>query len=86
MKIYTTISGDTFDKIALSVYDNEYLFPQLLQANPRYRHILIFSSGIELIIPDIEVDVYYDVPTWLEDDDLISLPEEKIELASEEDS
>lgn len=68
MKTYTTISGDTFDKIALEQLGSEYLFPLLLSENPKYRNVLIFSGGIILNIPDFSnSSVYSDAPEWLLD-------------------
>ncbi|MEN8702435.1 hypothetical protein [Bacillus infantis] len=66
MKTYTTVLGDTFDKIALEELGSEYLFPLLLKANPHHRNILVFSAGIMLNIPEIETDDYPNLPEWME--------------------
>lgn len=88
MKSYTTISGDTWDKMALELLGSEYLFPLLLQANPSHRHVLVFSAGTVLNIPDVEAEYYSDVPEWLVEDEteVISNEEETVEVASEADS
>lgn len=89
MSTYVTISGDTWDKIALEQMGSEYLFPLLLTANPQYRLVLLFTSGIEITIPEFELeDVYeYQRPAWLEEDlDDETEEEETLAFASEEDS
>ncbi len=80
MKTYTTIAGDTFDKISLEQLGSEYLFPLLLQANQQYRHVLIFSSGIVLNIPEVDFDDHVEVPEWLtiDEDDYIAEEEENV--------
>ncbi|MFP7470004.1 hypothetical protein SFC55_03265 [Niallia taxi] len=67
---------------------SEYLFPLLLQANPNYRKILIFTSGIEITIPFVEVEnEYIQTPSWLDEDvEENEEAEEEIAVASEEDS
>jgi len=80
MSTYITVSGDTFDKIALDQLGSEYSFPLLLEANQQYRDVLIFSSGIEITIPEVELeDEYEERPEWLEED-----LEEEDETAEEE--
>jgi hypothetical protein len=65
MKTYTTVLGDTFDKIAFEEMGSEYLFPLLLKANPNHRNTLVFSAGVELNIPVIEIDEYPNLPEWM---------------------
>ena len=66
MKEYTTVSGDTFDKIALQELGSEYLFPLLLKENPKYRDTVIFSAGVVLSIPEITASLTnHNVPNWL---------------------
>jgi hypothetical protein len=88
MRTYTTISGDTWDKIAMELLGSEYLFPLLLKANPSHRHVLVFSAGTVLNVPDIEADYYSDVPTWLTEEETEEFlnEEETAEVASEADS
>lgn len=78
MKTYTTVSGDTWDKIALEQLGSEYLFPLLLEANQQYRDVLIFSSGVTLTIPEVELEEYEEIPEWL------SVEPEEGELEEEE--
>lgn len=80
MKIYTTVSGDTFDKIAFHLLGSEYLFPLILAENQQYRNVLMFSSGIELKIPEIELEEYENIPPWMEEsleDDAANYEEEE---------
>lgn len=67
METYTTVSGDTFDKIAFDKLGSEYLFPLLLKENYKYRDVLIFESGIILNIPEVELDEYEGIPEWMSD-------------------
>jgi phage tail protein X len=67
--IYTTKYGDTWDKIAYEQYGSEYMLPVLLSANQAYRLIVIFDQGIELSIPDIDIEEDIDdAPPWLTED------------------
>lgn len=69
MKTYVTLSGDTFDRIALRELGSEYLFPEIVASNPQHRLTLIFSAGISLQIPEPPQEmVYTDEPEWLEGD------------------
>ena len=54
MRTYTTKQGDTWDIIAKSQLGSEFQMHQLIELNFKYRDILIFSSGIELNIPDVK--------------------------------
>lgn len=48
---YTTRQGDTFDELALQVYDSEKKAHLIIEANPDYSDVLIFDAGIVLTIP-----------------------------------
>lgn len=64
-RIYTTVDGDTFDALALEFYDEEKLASAIIQANPDYCDTLIFSAGVELIIPEqIAVAMPETLPPW----------------------
>lgn len=66
METYTTVSGDTFDRIALKLLGSEYLLPILLRANPKHRLTLIFSSGVVLNIPEPpREEIFAGEPDWL---------------------
>ena len=51
---YTTIDGDTFDIIALDMYNNEFLAGRIALANPTYAGVIIFDAGVVLDIPIID--------------------------------
>lgn len=65
---YTTMLGDEWDGIAHKVYDDrqrgEMLVHLLLEANPQHRETVVFSSGIELIIPEAPVGTISTLPPW----------------------
>lgn len=54
MRSYVTKQGDTWDIIAKAQLGSEFQMHQLIELNFKYRDILIFSSGIELNIPDVK--------------------------------
>lgn len=55
MNTYTTISGDTWDLIAFKVYGNELNAKELIEANPDYINVVVFSAGIVLKVPEISI-------------------------------
>ncbi|WP_201740692.1 LysM domain-containing protein [Exiguobacterium sp. SH5S4] len=66
MQTYTTVSGDTFDRIALKLLGSEYLLPVLLRANPKHRLTLVFTSGVVLDIPEPpREEIFAGEPDWL---------------------
>lgn len=69
MDSYITVQGETWDLIAFKIWGSEYLFPLLLEVNSQYRHIVIFSGGIELKVPEIDTSLYVERPSWLEEDE-----------------
>lgn len=48
------VAGDTFDLLALLAYYNEKMAHVLIQANPEYQDVLIFSGGELLRVPMVE--------------------------------
>lgn len=71
MTNYVTKQGDTWDKVAYETLGSEYLLPLLLEANYRYRNVVIFSGDVTLTIPDIDTSEVTERPDWLgEDEDL----------------
>lgn len=75
MNKYTTIQGDTWDLIAYKLWQSEYLFPLLMEANPKHIDTVIFPGGVVLNVPDFdEIEEPDDIeiterPPWLEEDD-----------------
>ncbi|GLI57364.1 hypothetical protein PM10SUCC1_28780 [Propionigenium maris DSM 9537] len=51
--IYTTLQGDMWDGISHKVYGSDRYSMELIKANIRYANVVKFSSGIDLICPDI---------------------------------
>ncbi|MED0687594.1 tail protein X [Anoxybacillus ayderensis] len=68
-RTYITVQGDTWDKIAYETLGSEYSLPFLLEANKKYRHIVIFPSGLKINIPDITTSIMTKRPAWLGEDD-----------------
>ena len=67
MRIYRTQQGDTFDLIALRMYPNlgaEKLTDILIEANPGHVQTVIFSGGVELNIPDVDIPAVTSLPAW----------------------
>jgi phage tail protein X len=63
--MYTTIQGDTWDIISKKFYNTENLVNVLLRANPAYISTVIFSSGVDLIIPEIDIEEELNnLPPW----------------------
>ena len=48
---YTTRLGDTFDELALQVYNNEKMASEIITANPDYADVIIFDEEVTLRIP-----------------------------------
>ena len=63
-KQYRTKAGDTFDKIAYELYGNEYVASYIITANPQYADTIIFSEGVFLDLPILEVIESSTLPTW----------------------
>ena len=55
MRKITTIQGDTWDIIAYRELGEERFMSALLEANPDISDTVIFSAGIEVNIPEIEI-------------------------------
>lgn len=65
---YITLSGDTWDKIALEVFSDELKADQLMKdpANITLLDYQVFPSGVTVHIPSIsDADEYEsDLPDW----------------------
>lgn len=64
MRTYTTIQGDMWDGIAKKIYGTENGINVLLEANLKYRDIIIFSGGILLNIPEYTALMINNLPPW----------------------
>lgn len=52
MRKYYTVSGDTWDQIALDFYGEERTLGTLIAANPQHSDVVVFDAGVELLIPE----------------------------------
>lgn len=65
MSKHITVSGDTFDALALKYYNEEKMASAIIQANPDYCDTLIFDAGVSLSIPDMsDVALPETLPPW----------------------
>jgi phage tail protein X len=67
-KVYTTVSGQTWDQIAYEVYGNEYYCDRIMDANRELLDYFVFPAGVVMQIPDLEViaeeNVSDNYPEW----------------------
>lgn len=63
-KEYVTIQGDMWDGIAKKTLGSEYLMSELIDANPKYREIVVFPANVRLTIPDVETQTPLNLPPW----------------------
>ena len=61
-QVYTCSAGETWDSVALVVYEEEKYACELLNANPALCRIPVFTGGETLELPVVEVseDEYED--------------------------
>lgn len=64
---YVTKMGDTWSSIAYTHYGNEYLFPLLLQANPKYQDYLVLPANVEIDVPTAAEQDTSPQPSWMSD-------------------
>ena len=64
---YTTVAGDTWDKIAYSVYGDETRAGELMEANPGLLGYFVFPSGVKVAAPETVTDAGVPLPPWMED-------------------
>lgn len=63
-KQYRTKANDTFDKIAYDLYGDENVASYIIKANPKYSDTLVFSEGVFLNLPTLEIAEASTLPTW----------------------
>lgn len=61
---YTTISGDTWDGIAKSVYGQEKYADLLMQNNPEKISVFRFDAGVEIATPALPEEKSGFLPPW----------------------
>lgn len=63
-KQYSTRQNDTFDKIAYELYGDEKIASYIIDANPEYANVVIFSAGVSLYLPKLERVETSTLPQW----------------------
>jgi len=63
-KLHRTIQGETWDIVSKIYYGSEKYVHELLKANPEYKDYIIFSAGLYLKIPEIELENPQELPPW----------------------
>ncbi len=64
MRKYTTTQGDLWDVIAKRVFGREQLMHVLIDANSKYRDIVVFPANCELTVPAISTQETISFPSW----------------------
>ena len=66
VKVYKTVSGDTWDLIAYKVYGSEGYYHDLIRSNLALIDIAVFDANITITIPEIaeESDNDTSLPPW----------------------
>lgn len=69
MDFYITKQGDTWDKIAFVVYQDELKADILIDNNPDLLDIFVFSAGVVVYVPELEEEEdIEDAPDWREEE------------------
>ena len=64
-KNYMTRAGDTFDALALTMYDEEKLSHTIIEFNPDYADVIIFEANVPLRLPIVEnAEMPGTLPPW----------------------
>lgn len=62
---YTTRQGDTFDALALSVYNEEKMASYIIAYNPDHADVITFDADVPLRIPIFDsVETPDTLPPW----------------------
>lgn len=69
MTTYRTIQGDTWDGIAYKLTGSSNFATRLMEANVEHIRTVIFSGGIELIVPENEIKPSDLLPPWRREGD-----------------
>ena len=66
LKIYTTMQGDAWDAIAYRLWGREFLFRELVAANPEHLDMLVFPAGVKLKVPELSAEAVKqsELPPW----------------------
>ena len=63
-KTYTTVQGDKWDSIAHKLLGSTDHTDKLMNANPKFRDVYMFPSGVTLVIPEVSRSAGTDLPPW----------------------
>lgn len=64
-KDYITSEGDTFDALALQLYNDERLAHYIIEFNPDYADVVIFDANVALRLPIVEdAETPETLPPW----------------------
>ena len=62
---YITREGDTFDALALQMYNEETLAHYIIEFNPDYADVLIIEANVALRLPIVEdAETPETLPPW----------------------
>ena len=62
---YTTVQGDMWDSIAYRQLGDTRHTDVLMRANMQHHKTIVFSAGVELVIPDVaQAPTANDLPPW----------------------
>ena len=64
-KEYTTRAGDTFDMLALAMYNEEKLAHYIIEFNPQFAGVVVFEANVPIRLPIVEnVETPATLPPW----------------------
>ncbi|MBQ7824866.1 MAG: LysM domain-containing protein [Clostridia bacterium] len=62
---YRTRAGDTFDSLALTMYNEEKLAKYIIDFNPEHADVIVFDANVPLRLPIMEdVETPATLPPW----------------------
>lgn len=64
MKQYSTVSGDTWDKIAFTELGDENLAGVIIEANIEHVETVLFKADVQLFIPEVPETLSENLPPW----------------------
>jgi hypothetical protein len=62
--VYSTVGGETWDRVSLKFYGNERYMNLLIRNNPTYDDYVEFDSGNLLVIPQVETKTSIGTMAW----------------------
>ena len=55
VRIYRTVSGDTWDLISYKLFGTEGYYAELIRTNLKLINIAVFPSNVPVIVPDVDI-------------------------------